>query len=56
MAASGTHKGVHRMAKGMLVLLAVIIAALLLAGCETAKGLRGDLQFIGDKTYEIVDK
>ena len=44
------------MAKGMLVLLAMIITALYLAGCETAKGLKGDIQFIGDKTYEIVDK
>ncbi|MEJ2700824.1 MAG: hypothetical protein P8Z79_00105 [Sedimentisphaerales bacterium] len=44
------------MAKGMLILLAVIIAAVSLAGCQTAKGLKGDIQFIGDKTYEIVDK
>ena len=43
------------MAKGMLVLLIVIIATIL-AGCETAKGLKEDVQFIGDKTYEFVDK
>jgi len=44
------------MAKGMLLLLIVIVAAISLAGCETAKGLKEDVQFIGDKTYEIVDK
>ena len=44
------------MAKGMLVLLIVIIATIFLAGCETAKGIKGDAQFIGDKTYEILDK
>ena len=44
------------MAKGMLVLLIVIISMIALAGCETAKGLKEDAQFIGDKTYEIVDK
>jgi len=44
------------MAKKMLVLLIVIVAAIWLAGCETAKGIKGDAQFIGDKTYEFVDK
>ena len=44
------------MAKGMLVLLIVMVAAIWLTGCETAKGIKGDAQFIGDKTYEIVDK
>ena len=44
------------MAKGMLILVIVIFAAVVLAGCETAKGIRGDAQFIGDKTYEILDK
>ena len=44
------------MAKGVLVMLIVIVAAIALAGCETAKGIKGDAQFIGDKTYEFVDK
>jgi len=44
------------MAKKILVLLTVTIAAIILTGCETAKGLKEDAQFIGDKTYEIVDK
>jgi len=25
-------------------------------GCQTAKGIKGDVQFIGDKTVEILDK
>lgn len=44
------------MAKKILMLLTVTIAVIILAGCETAKGLKEDAQFIGDKTYEIVDK
>ena len=44
------------MAKGMLIGVILILAAILLAGCETAKGLKGDVQFIGNKTYEIIDK
>jgi len=40
-----------------LLLLAILIVTVFsLLGCETAKGLKGDAQFIGDKTYEIVDK
>jgi predicted small secreted protein len=33
-----------------------MVTAFSLLGCETAKGLKEDVQFIGDKTYEIVDK
>ena len=44
------------MAKGILIGVILMFAAILLAGCETAKGLKGDVQFIGDKTYEIVDR
>ena len=40
-----------------IFLLAILIVTVFsLLGCETAKGLKGDVQFIGDKTYEIVDK
>jgi len=40
-----------------VVLLAILlVTAFSLLGCETAKGLKEDVQFIGDKTYEIVDK
>jgi predicted small secreted protein len=44
------------MAKGMLILLIAMIATIFLTGCETAKGIKGDVQFIGDKTYEFVDR
>jgi predicted small secreted protein len=40
----------------ILLLAILIVTALSLLGCETAKGLKEDVQFIGDKTYEIVDK
>ncbi len=40
----------------LLLLAILIVTAFLLLGCETAKGLKEDVQFIGDKTYEIVDK
>ena len=40
-----------------VVLLAILLVTVFsLLGCETAKGLKEDVQFIGDKTYEIVDK
>ena len=39
----------------LLLLTALIIAAFSVAGCQTAKGIKGDAQFIGDKTYEILD-
>jgi len=40
----------------IFLLAILIVTAFSLLGCETAKGLKGDVQFIGDKTYEIVDK
>jgi predicted small secreted protein len=44
------------MAMRFLLLAVLIVTAFSLLGCETAKGLKEDVQFIGDKTYEIVDK
>jgi len=40
----------------MIVLMIAIIAVIALSGFGTAKGIKGDAQFIGDKTYEILDK
>lgn len=40
----------------LLLLVTLIVTAVSLLGCETAKGLKEDVRFIGDKTYEIVDK
>lgn len=44
------------MATRILLLVILIVTVFSLLGCETAKGLKEDVQFIGDKTYEIVDK
>jgi len=39
----------------LLLLLALIIAAFSVIGCQTATGVKEDAQFIGDKTYEVLD-
>ncbi len=44
------------MAARLLLLAILIVTVFSLLGCETAKGLKEDVQFIGDKTYELVDK
>ncbi|MHC4116877.1 MAG: hypothetical protein ACYSWO_05155 [Planctomycetota bacterium] len=43
------------MVKSTLLLVALIIVAFSLIGCQTARGIKEDAQFIGDKTYEIID-
>ncbi len=43
------------MVKKTLLLVASIIVAFSVIGCQTAKGAKEDAQFIGDKTYEIID-
>ena len=44
------------MVKKTLLLIALTVVVLSLIGCNTAKGLKEDATFIGDKTAEIVDK
>jgi predicted small secreted protein len=44
------------MATRVLLLAILFVTAISLLGCETAKGFKKDVQFIGDKTYEMVDK
>ena len=44
------------MIKKVLLLIALIIVAFSWVGCHTAKGLKEDVTFIGDKTLEIVEK
>jgi len=39
-----------------LLLIVLIGIAFSLFGCHTAKGVKEDVQFIGDKTLEIVEK
>jgi len=43
------------MLKRTLLLIALIIVTFSLLGCQTAKGVKEDAQFIGDKTYEVLD-
>lgn len=43
------------MLKRTLLLIALIVVAFSAIGCQTAKGVKEDAQFIGDKTYEILD-
>lgn len=44
------------MVKKGLLLIALIAIAISIFGCHTAKGAKEDMQFIGDKTLEIVEK
>ena len=43
------------MVKRTLLLVALVIATFSVIGCQTAKGVKEDAQFIGDKTYEVLD-
>jgi len=44
------------MFKRILIPIVLIVMAFSFIGCQTAKGIKGDVQFIGDKTVEILDK
>lgn len=44
------------MARKILLLIVFVVVAFAVTGCQTAEGLKEDAQFIGDKTYEIVDQ
>jgi predicted small secreted protein len=44
------------MIKKILLSVILIFVVLILIGCNTAEGLKGDITFIGDKTTEILDK
>jgi len=44
------------MVKKTILLVALLVVMLSLIGCNTAKGLKEDVQFIGDKSLEIVEK
>ncbi len=45
-----------RMIRRAILLLIVTIVALSLFGCNTARGLKDDVIYIGDKTAEILNK
>ena len=44
------------MAIRVLIPAVLIVMAFSFIGCQTAMGIKGDAQFIGDKTVEILDK
>ena len=44
------------MAKRILISVVLIAMAFSFIGCQTAKGIKGDVQFIGNKTVEALDK
>jgi predicted small secreted protein len=48
--------GVLKMIRKGLLLIALIGIVFSLFGCHTAKGVKEDAQFIGDKTLEFVEK
>jgi len=39
----------------LLLLAILIVMAFSFVGCQTAHGIKEDVQFIGDKTVEILD-
>ena len=43
------------MVKRTVLLVALIVVVFSVIGCQTARGVKEDAQFIGDKTYEILD-
>ncbi|MHC4168659.1 MAG: hypothetical protein ACYSWQ_17040 [Planctomycetota bacterium] len=43
------------MIKRTLLLVSLIVVTLSVIGCQTAQGIKEDAQFVGDKTYEILD-
>jgi predicted small secreted protein len=44
------------MIRRTLLSIILIIVIVIVTGCQTAEGLKGDITFIGDKTAEILDK
>ena len=42
------------MIKKMLLTVALIFAVFLLVSCQTVEGLGGDIQWIGEKTGELL--
>ena len=48
-------RGVAMVKKALLIIILTIIICSTI-GCQTAKGLKEDVTYIGDKTAEIIDK
>lgn len=44
------------MIKKMLLIVALVSAIFLSAGCQTVQGIGGDIQWLGDKTAELLEQ
>jgi predicted small secreted protein len=44
------------MASKIFILVILLVMMFAIVGCQTAKGIKQDAQFIGDKTVEILEK
>jgi predicted small secreted protein len=44
------------MASKIFILVILLVLLFSIVGCQTAKGIKQDAQFIGDKTVEILEK
>jgi predicted small secreted protein len=44
------------MANKIFILVILLVMLFSIIGCQTAKGIKQDAQFIGDKTVEILEK
>ena len=44
------------MIKKILLVIALIFTAFLLVSCQTVQGLGGDIQWLGDKTAELMER
>ena len=44
------------MLEKVLLPLVLVVFTLAIVGCNTAKGLKEDVTFIGDKTVEFIEK
>ena len=44
------------MIKRIFLSIILISVVLILIGCQTAEGIKGDITFIGNKTTEVLDK
>jgi predicted small secreted protein len=44
------------MASKIFILVTLLVILFSIIGCQTAKGIKEDAQFIGNKTVEILEK
>jgi hypothetical protein len=45
-----------KMASKIFILVILLVTLFSIIGCQTAKGIKQNAQFIGDKTVEILEK